>query len=63
MLQENYIPKQIFGHVSKPVLENWLEGLKGPKATLEGAIDTSSEILKEYLICRDLWIKQIMLYN
>ncbi len=32
--------------VSKPVLENWLEGLKGPKATLEGAIDTSSEILR-----------------
>ena len=33
-------------NVSKPVLENWLESLKGPKATITSAIDTSGEILK-----------------
>ena len=32
--------------VSKPILENWLESLKGPKATITSAIDTSGEILK-----------------
>ena len=31
---------------SKPVLENWLESLKGPKAKITSAIDTSGEILK-----------------
>ena len=31
---------------SKPILENWLESLKGPKATITSAIDTSGEILK-----------------
>lgn len=33
-------------NISKPVLENWLESLKGPKATITSAIDTSGEILK-----------------
>ena len=33
-------------HVSRPVLESWLESLKGPKATLSSAVNTSSEILK-----------------
>jgi ubiquinone biosynthesis protein len=33
-------------NVSKPILENWLESLKGPKATITSAIDTSGEILK-----------------
>ena len=33
-------------NVSRPVLEDWLQDLKGPKATLSSAIDTSSEILK-----------------
>ncbi len=33
-------------NVSKPVLENWLESLKGPRATITSAIDTSGEILK-----------------
>ena len=32
--------------VSKPILEKWLESLKGPKATITSAIDTSGEILK-----------------
>ena len=33
-------------NVSRPILENWLESLKGPKATISSAIDTSGEILK-----------------
>ncbi len=33
-------------NVSKPVLENWLESLKGPKATISNAINTSGEIFK-----------------
>tara|TARA_A100001015_G_scaffold321551_1_gene452915 strand:+ start:3278 stop:4843 length:1566 start_codon:yes stop_codon:yes gene_type:complete len=32
--------------VSRPILEKWLESLKGPKATINSALDTSSEILK-----------------
>ena len=39
-------PETNIWNVSKPVLENWLENLKGPKATISSAIDTSSEILK-----------------
>ena len=30
-------------NVSKPILENWLESLKGPKATITSAIDTSGK--------------------
>ena len=33
-------------NVSRPVLEDWLQGLKGPKARITSAIDTSTEILK-----------------
>ncbi len=33
-------------NVSRPVLESWLENLKGPKATLSSAVNTSNEILK-----------------
>ncbi len=32
--------------VSKPVLEDWLKNIKGPKSTLDTAINTSAEILK-----------------
>ncbi len=39
-------PETNIWNVSKPILENWLESLKGPKATISSAIDTSSEILK-----------------
>ena len=39
-------PETNIWNVSKPILENWLENLKGPKATFSSAIDTSSEILK-----------------
>ena len=50
-------------NVSRPVLEDWLQDLKGPKARITSAIDTSTEILKEYQIFQNLWIKLIMLYN
>ncbi len=33
-------------NVSKPILEDWLESLKGPQATISSAINTSGEILK-----------------
>ena len=33
-------------NVSRPVLEDWLQDLKGPKARITSAIDTSTEILK-----------------
>ncbi len=39
-------PETNIWNVSKPILENWLESLKGPKATISSAIDTSSEIIK-----------------
>ena len=39
-------PETNIWSVSKPILENWLESLKGPKATISSAIDTSSEIIK-----------------
>jgi ubiquinone biosynthesis protein len=32
--------------VSRPILENWIKGIKSPKATFEGALNISSEILK-----------------
>ena len=34
-------PETNIWNVSKPILENWLENLKGPKATISSAIDTS----------------------
>ena len=39
-------PETNIWNVSRPILEEWLESLKGPKATINEAIDTSSEILK-----------------
>tara|TARA_B100001564_G_C20659677_1_gene680944 strand:+ start:663 stop:2228 length:1566 start_codon:yes stop_codon:yes gene_type:complete len=39
-------PETNIWNVSKPILENWLENLKGPKATISSAIDTSGELLK-----------------
>ena len=32
--------------VSRPILEDWIKNLKGPKATFEEAINTSTEIIK-----------------
>ena len=46
VLQENYILRQIFGEVSKPVLEDWLKNLKSPKSTIDTALNTSAEIIK-----------------
>ncbi len=39
-------PETNIWSVSKPILEDWLESLKGPKATISSAINTSSELLK-----------------
>ena len=39
-------PETNIWEVSRPVLENWLENIKGPKSTINKALDTSSEILK-----------------
>ena len=39
-------PETNIWNISRPVLESWLESLKGPKATITSAIDTSGEILK-----------------
>jgi ubiquinone biosynthesis protein len=39
-------PETNIWEVSRPILENWIKDVKGPKATLETAIETSSEILK-----------------
>ena len=39
-------PETNIWNVSKPILENWLESLKGPKATINNAINTSTEVLK-----------------
>jgi len=32
--------------VSKPILEDWIKNLKGPKATIDNALNVSGEILK-----------------
>ena len=39
-------PETNIWNVSRPILEEWLESLKGPKAKINEAIDTSGEILK-----------------
>ena len=39
-------PETNIWEVSRPVLENWLENVKGPKSTINKALNTSSEILK-----------------
>ena len=39
-------PETNIWEVSRPVLENWLQNIKGPKSTINKALNTSSEILK-----------------
>ena len=39
-------PETNIWEISRPVLENWIKNVKGPKATFDSAIHTSSEILK-----------------
>ena len=39
-------PETNIWEVSRPVLEEWLKNIKGPKSTINKAINTSSEILK-----------------
>ena len=39
-------PETNIWEVSRPVLEDWLKSVKGPKNTLDTAINTSAEILK-----------------
>ena len=39
-------PETNIWEVSRPVLENWLKNIKGPKSTVDTALNTSSEILK-----------------
>ena len=39
-------PETNIWEVSRPVLENWLQNVKGPKSTINKALNTSSEILK-----------------
>jgi ubiquinone biosynthesis protein len=39
-------PETNIWEISRPVLENWIKSVKSPKATLDTAINTSSEILK-----------------
>ena len=39
-------PETNIWEVSRPVLENWLKDIKGPKSTIDTALNTSSEILK-----------------
>ena len=39
-------PETNIWEVSRPILENWIKNLKGPKASIDKAINVSSEILK-----------------
>ena len=39
-------PETNIWEISRPVLENWIKSVKSPKATIDTAINTSSEILK-----------------
>jgi ubiquinone biosynthesis protein len=39
-------PETNIWEVSKPVLEDWLKNLKGPKSTINTALNTSAEIIK-----------------
>ena len=39
-------PETNIWEVSKPILENWIKNLKGPKSTFDNAINVSGEILK-----------------
>ena len=39
-------PETNIWEISRPILENWIKNVKSPKATIETAFNTSSEILK-----------------
>ena len=39
-------PETNIWEISKPVLEDWLKNLKGPKSTIDTALNTSAEIIK-----------------
>jgi len=39
-------PETNIWEVSRPILEDWIKNLKGPKASINNVINTSSEILK-----------------
>ena len=39
-------PETNIWEVAKPVLENWLKNIKGPKSTIDTALNTSAEIIK-----------------
>ena len=39
-------PNTNIWEVSRPILEDWIKNLKGPKASIDSAINTSAEILK-----------------
>ncbi|MFL2890126.1 MAG: 2-polyprenylphenol 6-hydroxylase [Pelagibacteraceae bacterium] len=39
-------PETNIWEVARPVLEDWIKSLKGPKANIDNAINTSAEILK-----------------
>ena len=39
-------PETNIWKVSRPILEDWIKNLKGPKTTIDTAINTSAEILK-----------------
>ena len=39
-------PETNIWQVSKPILQEWIESVKSPKASIDKAIDTSTEILK-----------------
>ncbi len=39
-------PETNIWEVSRPILEDWIKNLKGPKANIDNAINTSAEILK-----------------
>ena len=39
-------PETNIWEVSRPVLEDWLKNLKGPKSTINTALSTSAEIIK-----------------
>ena len=39
-------PETNIWEVSRPILEDWIKNLKGPKANIDKAINTSAEILK-----------------
>jgi ubiquinone biosynthesis protein len=39
-------PETNIWQISRPVLEDWIKSVKSPKATIDTAISTSSEILK-----------------